>query len=89
MVYCYELVNKVLLVQTRSQLGSKLKSAARMKKSMGDCLFFLVERNFFENSWWGLDTLLAPLNRAGPQWFTGSSVNCEFCDIRKRTEKNG
>ena len=37
-------------------------SAARMKKSVRDCLFLLVERDFFENFWRGLDTLSAPLN---------------------------
>ena len=49
MVYRYDLVeesrscgNEVLLVQNRSQLGNKLMSAARMKKSVGDCLFLLA-----------------------------------------------
>ena len=60
MVYRYELVeeprsydNEVLLVQTRRQLGKTLMSAARMKKSVGDCLFLQAERDFFENFWWG------------------------------------
>ena len=69
MAYRYELVqeplscgNEVLLVQIRSQLGNKLMPAARMKSSIGDCLFFLVERDFYENFGAGLDTLSAPLN---------------------------
>ena len=36
--------------------------AARMKRSVGDCLFFLVERDFYENLRPGLDTLSAPQN---------------------------
>ena len=36
--------------------------AARMKSSVGDCLFFLVERDFNENFGAGLDILSAPLN---------------------------
>ena len=36
--------------------------AARMKSSVGDCLFFLVERDFYENFGVGLDTLSVPLN---------------------------
>ena len=35
---------------------------ARMKRSVGDCLFFLVERDFYENLGAGLDPLSAPLN---------------------------
>ena len=35
---------------------------ARIKRCMGDCLFFLDEREFFENFDGGLDTLSAPLN---------------------------
>ena len=35
-------------------------TAARMKSSVGDCLFFLVERDFYFGA--GPDTLLAPLN---------------------------
>ena len=54
--------NEVLLVQTRSQLGNKLMPAARMKRSIGSCLFFLVERDFYENFDAGQDTLSAPLN---------------------------
>ena len=68
MAYHHELVqeswfcgNKVLFVQTRSQLGNKLMPAARMKSSVGDCLFFLVERDFHKNFGAGLDTLSAPL----------------------------
>ena len=68
MAYYYELVqeplscgNEVLLVQTRSQLGNKLMPAARMKSSVGDCLFFLVERDFYEN--FGVELgVSAPLN---------------------------
>ena len=54
--------NEVLLVQTRSQLGNKLMPAARMKRSIGSCLFFLVERDFYENFDAGQDTLSAPIN---------------------------
>ena len=36
--------------------------AARIKSSVGDCLFFLVERDFREKFGAGLDTLSAPLN---------------------------
>ena len=36
--------------------------AARMKSSVGDCLFSLVERDFYENFDAELDTLSAPLN---------------------------
>ena len=55
------MINEVLLVQTRSQLGNRLMPAARMKSSVGDCLFFLVERDFYENFGMGLDTLSVPL----------------------------
>ena len=68
MAYDYELVqeqsacgNEVLLVQIRSQLGNKLMPAARMKSSVRDFLFFLVERDFYENFGVGPDTLSAPL----------------------------
>ena len=60
MVYRYELVeepiscgNEVLLVQTRSQFGNKFLSAAKLKNSVGDRLFLLVERDFLDNCWWG------------------------------------
>ena len=70
MAYHYELAqepyscgNEVLLLQTRSQfIGNKLMPAARMKSSVGDCLFSLVERDFYENFDAGLDNLSAPLN---------------------------
>ena len=35
---------------------------ARMKSSVGDCLLFLVERDFYENFSAGQDALSAPLN---------------------------
>ena len=67
--YRYELVqeqlssgNEVLLVQTRSRLGNRLMPAARMKSSVGDCLFLLVERDFYENFGVGLDSMSVPLN---------------------------
>ena len=37
-------------------------TAARMKSSVGDCLFFPVERDFYEKFGAGLNTLSAPLN---------------------------